>query len=203
MSLIPRALVFDLGKVLLDFDYGIAARALSSRCTLPPEQLRGLLDQSSLLHEFETGLLSAQQVFQAFTKASGYTGDYQAFRAAFADIFTEIPPMIALHAQLRARGLPTHILSNTNDIAVEHIRRRFPFFAGFDSYIYSHEVRCMKPRPAIYEALERSAGFAGADLLYIDDRPENIEAARTRGWQCILHIDPAVTVREVWTRLAG
>jgi HAD superfamily hydrolase (TIGR01509 family) len=198
---LPKAIIFDLGKVLLDFDYGIAARTLAPRTRIGETAIRGLLDQSPLLHEFESGKISAAELYATFVKESGFTGSLADFRAAFGDIFTEIPSMIAMHAELRAAGLPTHILSNTNDIAVEHIQQRFPFFAGFTSYIFSHEVGAMKPKAPIYEALERSAGFTGTDLLYIDDRSENIDAAIARNWQCILHHDPAATVAEVWRRL--
>jgi|GEM_PF-72223 len=198
---IPKAIIFDLGKVLLDFDYGIAARTLAPRTRIGEQGIRGLLDQSPLLHQFESGKITANELYATFVTESGFTGTLADFRAAFGDIFTEIPAMIALHAELKAAGLPTHILSNTNDIAVEHIQHRFPFFAGFTSYIFSHEVGAMKPMAPIYEALERSAGFSGADLLYIDDRAENIDAAIARNWQCILHHDPAATVSEVWRRL--
>lgn len=193
----PRAVVFDLGKVLLDFDYGIAAQAMAAHARLDAAAIRRLIDQSPLLHRYETGHLDTAQLFEEVVRVTGFAAGLDTFRAAFADIFSEIPPMVALHADLRAAGIPTHILSNTNDVAVHHIRARFPFFATFDSYIFSHEVRSMKPAPPIYDALEASAGFKGPDLLYIDDRAENIEAAQARGWRCILHHDPAATVREV------
>ena len=63
--------------------------------------------------------------------------------------------------------------------------------------IYSYEVRSMKPAPGIYEAMEAMAGAKGADLVYLDDRLENIEAGAARGWQALLHADPAVTVPKV------
>ncbi len=58
--------------------------------------------------------------------------------------------MIALHAELRGRGVPTYIFSNTNDLAIEHIRRNFPFFKNFVGYIYSYEIGAMKPDARIY-----------------------------------------------------
>lgn len=200
---IPKAVVFDLGKVLINFDYGRAAEALAPLTRIDAASIRQLIDQSPLLNQFETGLISFDQLLAIFTQETGYRGDVKTFHTAFGDIFSEIPPMVELHRQLHARGIPTHVLSNTNEIAVEWVRKGFPFFAHFNSYIYSHEVRAMKPAPAIYEALESSAGFTGPDLLYIDDRPENIDAAIERGWQSLLHHDPAVTIPEVWRRLAG
>jgi HAD superfamily hydrolase (TIGR01509 family) len=104
-----------------------------------------------------------------------------------------MPGTIALHAELRQRGFKTFIFSNTNDLAIEHVRHNFPFFANFDGYIFSFEVGAMKPQPKIYEALETLTGKRGAELIYIDDRPENIEAGAARGWQAILHETPEQT----------
>jgi HAD superfamily hydrolase (TIGR01509 family) len=87
----------------------------------------------------------------------------------------EIKPMIALQAALRADGIPTYIFSNTNGIAIGHIRRRFPFFSRFDGYILSYEVGAMKPSEKIYAAVERATGHAGEAIVYLDDRAENVE----------------------------
>jgi HAD superfamily hydrolase (TIGR01509 family) len=95
-----------------------------------------------------------------------------------------------LHAELRRRGIPTYIFSNTNDLAIEHIRRNFPFFQNFDGYIFSYEVGAMKPEAKIYDALEAMTGRRGTDIIYIDDRLENIEAGAARGWRTILHETP-------------
>ncbi len=193
-SSVPKAVIFDLGKVLLDFDYGLAANALAANCEVSADGLRALLDQSPLLHRYESGSITTAEFFSEFVARSSYTGTLSAFWAAFGDIFTEIAPMIALHRQLVSGGMPTFIFSNTNEIAVGHVRAKFPFFAGFSGYVFSHEVGCMKPGPKIYEAVEAVTGLRGPDLLYIDDRAENIEAGDRRGWQTILHHDPAATV---------
>ena len=98
--------------------------------------------------------------------------------------------MIELHAELRWRGFKTYIFSNTNDLAIEHIRRNFSFFKNFDGYIFSYEVKAMKPDAKIYEALEAMTKKSGAEIVYIDDRLENTEAGAARGWRTILHESP-------------
>lgn len=187
----PSAVVFDLGKVLLDFDYAIASRRLAPQSGLTPAEMLRHLDYSPLLFRYETGTVTREEFYADIVRHTGYTGSLAEFSAAFGDIFTEIPVMIALHAELRRRGVPTYIFSNTNDLAIEHIRRQFPFFAGFDGYIFSHEVGAMKPQPQIYEALEVLCGRRGRELIYLDDRLENVEAGAARGWQVIHHADPA------------
>ncbi|HEV2695126.1 MAG TPA: HAD family phosphatase [Verrucomicrobiae bacterium] len=186
-------IIFDLGKVLVDFDYSIAARKIAARSTRSPQDLHAFLGASPLLIGYETGDLTREVFFEAIRENVGFNGDLKEFGGYFADIFSEIPAMIALHAELRESGFKTYIFSNTNDLAIEHVRRNFPFFSKFDGYIYSYEIRAMKPNPAIYEAMEKMTGRSGADMIYIDDRPENIEAGAERGWRAILHETPRKT----------
>ena len=189
----PSVIVFDLGKVLVDFDYSIAARRISARSKMSFEELGRYLLKTDVLVRYETGLISREEFFAEVCQTTGFAGTIAQFGGFFADIFTEIPPMIELHAALRRKGFPAYIFSNTNDLAVAHVRNNFPFFSNFDGYIFSHEVRSMKPDAKIYEALERMAGRRGSELLYLDDRPENVEAGGKRGWQTILHETPEKT----------
>lgn len=186
--MIPQVVVFDLGKVLVDFDYGISARKFAARGTMSAAAIQRFVDHSPLLYRFETGLLTNEQFFQELQKTIGFRGDFGEFTRIFADIFWPIAPMVTWHQRLREHGLPTYIFSNTNELAVTHIRRQFPFYSRFDGYIYSYAVGAMKPDAKIYEALEALAGRRGAEILYLDDRLENIEAGRARGWQVIQQV---------------
>ena len=182
-----KAVVFDLGKVLVDFDYGIAARALAARSRVPVEEVRHVIDQSQLLVTYETGKLATRVFYNQVCEATGFCGDIDEFGRLFGDIFTPVDEMIELHARLRAAGLATYIFSNTNELAVAHIRKTFPFFSNFDGYIYSFEEGAMKPSAVIYEAVERRAGCSGNSILYIDDRLENVATGRERDWSVVHH----------------
>jgi len=177
----------------VDFDYSIAGRRIAARSKLSAAEVQEFLDHSPLLYRYETGLMTRQEFFDRVREHTGFQGDIGEFGAFFADIFTEMSDMTALHAALRSQGVPTYIFSNTNDLAIEHIRRNFPFFAGFDGYILSYEVGAMKPTAKIYEELEKLTSCRGAGILYLDDRQENIDAGAARGWQTILQVDPAQT----------
>lgn len=194
---VPQAVIFDLGKVLLDFDYSIAARALCPGSAFEPEEFKRVVDQSPLLHRFESGELTNEEFYFEVRDLTRYPGTFAEFAAAFGDIFAEIQPMISWQQELRLRGIPTWIFSNTNDLAVGHIRERFPFFHGFDGYVLSHEIRAMKPLAASYEAIERQTGRQGGELIYLDDRWENIAGAQQRGWRTVHHTDPAESIRVV------
>ena len=191
---VPSVVVFDLGKVLLDFDYGIAAAKLARRGQLTAPQVLQTLSQSPLLHRFETGLTTKEQFAVEVCAACGFSGTVDEFYDAFADIFTEIRPMTALHGALRAKRIPTCIFSNTNGVAIGHIRQRFPFFAHFDHYILSYEQGVMKPDAAIYAAVERALGLTGEAIVYLDDRGENVEGGLVRGWRALLHETPEKTI---------
>jgi HAD superfamily hydrolase (TIGR01509 family) len=183
-------IIFDLGKVLVDFDYTPAARKIAARSAKSPTDLHAFLGGSPILQAYESGRLNRQQFYEAVSQAIGFRGDLQEFGGYFADIFTEMPGTIALHAELRRRGYKTYIFSNTNDLAIEHVRRNFPFFKEFEGYVLSYEIGGMKPHPEIYAAMETLTGRSGGDLVYLDDRPENIAAGLARGWRAILHESP-------------
>jgi FMN phosphatase YigB (HAD superfamily) len=183
----PKIVVFDLGKVLVDFNYSIAAHKIAARSAMPQDGIYSFIGSSDITVKYEVGLFTRGEFFEQARQAIGFHGTFEEFGEFFGDIFTAIPPMIELHAELRRRGVPTYIFSNTNDLAVEDIRRNFPFFKNFDGYIFSYEVGAMKPDAKIYEALEKLAGRRGAEILYIDDRPENVAAGAARGWRTILH----------------
>jgi len=102
--------------------------------------------------------------------------------------------MIEIHRQMRAQGTPTFILSNTNDIAIGHIRRRFPFFANFDGYVFSYEHGCLKPDPKLYEVLEGLARAKGPEILFLDDKEENLVTGAARGWHVIHHQSTEATL---------
>ncbi len=186
-------IIFDLGKVLVDFDYSIAAGKIRARSASAPADADLFAGLASLLADYETGLITRGRFFAAVRDAVGFQGSPAEFGDYFAKIFAPIAPMIELHAALRQAGYRTYIFSNTNDLAIEHVRQDFPFFQNFDGHILSYEVKAMKPQPAIYEAMEHMCGNKGDDLIYIDDRPENIAAGAARGWRTILHESPEKT----------
>lgn len=191
-----RAVVFDLGKVLVDFDYTVAARKVAAQCRMSPEEIYSFMAHSPLLPRYETGLLTTDQFFHEICAVTGYRGGAEEFADTFGDIFTAIEPMIDLHARLRRRGMPTCVFSNTNELAVRHIRRHFPFYAQFDAYVLSYEQGFMKPQAGLYEVVERKTGRQGGELLYIDDREDNLATAAARGWQVILQESPDKTLAQ-------
>jgi HAD superfamily hydrolase (TIGR01509 family) len=190
---VPSVVVFDLGKVLVDFDYSIAARRIAARSNMTIQQIAQYINQSSIFVEYELGTVTTQQFYAEICRVAGFHASLAEFSEFFADIFFPIEPMVQLQATLRQRGLPAYIFSNTNELAVEHIRRNFPFYANFDGYILSYQHGAMKPDARLYEVVERQSAHRGAEILYLDDRPENVAAGAARGWQVILQETPELS----------
>jgi FMN phosphatase YigB (HAD superfamily) len=194
----PEVAVFDLGKVLVHFDFSIAARKLAAHChETTAEAIQKFIDHSPLLFRYETGLIPKEQFYKEICSGTGYRGELEEFCFAFSAIFSPIEPMIEMHARLRAKEVPTFIFSNTNDLAVAYIRKHYPFFGNFDGYVLSFEHGAMKPDHKLYEVVERMTGRKSSQILYLDDRLDNIETGRARGWQTIHHIDPTVSIAVV------
>ena len=189
----PRAVVFDLGKVLVDFDYGKSARRFAARCRATPAEVENLINHSPLLFRYETGRMTRKQFYEEVSATTGFGGGEEEFAAIFSDIFEPISPMLEIHSALRKSGLPVYIFSNTNDLAIEHIRRSYPFFSEFDGYVFSYEHGAMKPETKLYKVVERMTAQRGAQILYLDDRAENVAAGVARGWRTVLHETPQKT----------
>jgi FMN phosphatase YigB (HAD superfamily) len=188
--IIPKAVVFDLGKVLVDFDYSIAARRIAARGKMSLLEIVAYINRSPLFHEYESGRVTTQQFYDEIRGVTGFRDGLVEFSDCFADIFTEIEPMVQLQTELQQRGMSTYAFSNTNELAADHIRRSFPFYSKFDGCILSFEHGAMKPDARLYEVVERQSGRREAEILYLDDRPENIAAGAARGWQVILQESP-------------
>ena len=101
------AIVFDLGKVLVDFDYSIAARKIAARSSKAPEDLHAFLGSLPVLVKFERGQLSRQEFFGEIKNLTGFRGELAEFGNHFADIFSAIPPYSESWARRSFRACST------------------------------------------------------------------------------------------------
>jgi putative hydrolase of the HAD superfamily len=99
---------------------------------------------------------------------------------------TQNPAMLAWQEQLKQRGLLTAILSNMGDNVLANIEREFAWIHRFDVLVWSFQLHMAKPDPAIYLHTLKELGVEPAEMLFLDDKIENIEAARALGIQAIL-----------------
>ncbi len=112
-----KAVAFDIGKVLLDFDYSILVRKLTPQTRWNVSELNIYLNQSPLLARYESGEIGSSKFFRQIKEETGFRGSETDFAALFEDIFTPISGMIDMHRQIVRAGMPTFTFSNTNEMA--------------------------------------------------------------------------------------
>lgn len=175
-----QAIIFDIGNVLLRFDFQLALDKLAHHCTPASETILHLIEPVKAAYE---GGRMERADFQAQVREIlRYTGSDADFISAWEDIFTENTPMVEAVRQLHGT-LPLYLLSNTSDIHLEFVRRQYPFFSCFQDGVYSYLARASKPEPEIYEIARQQFGVEPSHTLFVDDLLPNIEAAAAVGFQ--------------------
>ncbi len=175
-----RAFLFDIGNVLLKFDFNIAFRKFAERGDLSdPVDVMAALDQVKV--PYEDGQIDRAAFIRGAFDVLRYRGTEAEFVSAWREIFVPNDPMFALVEKLHGR-FPLYLLSNTNDIHRDYFFRQYPVFQRFTAGVYSHEARASKPNRAIYETAVRQLGLEPASTFFIDDLLPNIETARALGF---------------------
>jgi FMN phosphatase YigB (HAD superfamily) len=189
------AVCFDLGKVLLHFDWQLMLDHVAEKSPLTPKEIMRLLLGDPQVLTYETGGITSAKFFAHLKKLLKYKGTAKELRDAFSKIFTPLPEHIAL-AALLAPHYPLAIISNTNEAHIVHAEATYSFFSLFPVRIYSHQVKALKPDRAIYQAAQAAlGGIDPLEMLFIDDIEANVLGAVQLGWQTI-HLRPGVDLRE-------
>ena len=188
--------IFDIGWVLVH---------------LAPEPLLALLRRHGAevhrleevtgrieLHEHESGRLDGAGLVANIARLAPREPAHADVAAAWIDMFDPQPAMFALAEQLRARHR-VFLLSNVGDLHWAELRRRFRLHELGEDVIASFEAGVMKPHEGIYMQAEGRFTLDPAQTVFIDDRLENIEAVRRRGWHGIVHQHHDTTVEALRT----
>jgi 2-haloacid dehalogenase len=192
-----RAVVFDLGNVLVSIDYERALKRLRPLSRRQASDLLAAIAGSPHLTRFETGETDVLQFTSALSRELGVTAPHEEICSILCDMFAPDPEMTAAYEAIRANGLPTYIFSNTNALHFDFIRASYPVLSQCDGFFLSFELGVMKPAPGAYAHVEAGTGCSRSEILYVDDRLENVKAAAARGWRAIHHVSPRATVREL------
>jgi glucose-1-phosphatase len=178
-----RAVIFDLGRVLLDFDHLIAARKIAGHTKKTPEEIFNLFFDSELTRSFEEGKIGPVDFFGKVKEMLNLSLTYEEFVPIWNEIFFYTPANRSVHAL--AQGLRkkyrTAVLSNINILHFTYIKETFPVFGAFDNVITSYEMKATKPDPAIYTKALEIIGAKPGEVFYTDDRPELVASAQGMG----------------------
>jgi putative hydrolase of the HAD superfamily len=169
---VTRTIIFDLGQVIVPFDFQRGYAAIAAECVHPPEEIRRRLRETGLVLPFEEGKVAPGEFVRRVTEALDLQVSYERFCEMWSSIFlpeTLIPEAMVASLHDRYRLL---LLSNTNVIH---------FMRHFDHCVLSYEVGAMKPAPEIYREAVAKAGCSPGEIFFTDDIAMNVEAAREHG----------------------
>lgn len=176
-----KAVIFDLGRVLVNFDFKRGYRALEGHCSYAAAEIPKRLSTGNLVQRFETGLIEPHDFVTEMSGVLGLTMDYPQFCGIWSSIFTEtlVPESMLEGLAARYRLI---LLSNTNAIHFEGLRETHRhLLRHFDSLVLSYEVKAMKPQPEIFHAALERAGCRPEECFYTDDIADYVQAAKEFG----------------------
>ena len=178
-----RTVVFDYGMVLSLPPNPLAQAELRRITGLSQEGLERYYWTDR--HAYDRGELTGIGFWQKLVSDAGLSHSAEEIAQLNhwdARMWTSAnPTMLRWHRQLKQYGLQTAILSNMGDSVLESIVESFSWIEHFDVLIWSYQHNLAKPEPAIYELLLERLGTAPEETLFLDDKLENIEAARHLG----------------------
>jgi len=176
------ALIFDMGNVVIAFDWQEAESRFLARSRKGTKLLREELKE--LIASFEVGEIS-QEVFVAIaTRTIGFQGDEREFIAIWNSVFRPNPPMERIVRRLTT-NFPLFLLSNTSEPHLEYLQRNFEILEQFVDGVYSFRAKCAKPDQKIFQVAVKQFGVTPETTLYIDDLAANVRSALDLGFRSI------------------
>ncbi|MET8361586.1 HAD family phosphatase [Micromonospora sp. NPDC005171] len=191
-------LIVDLGGVLFRFDHAHRLDRLARACGLPPGQVDALLWGSAFSADCDQGRYGSAAEVRAHIRATvGFGGTDDELDSAWCSAYQPDSAVLDVIDRHRA-DLPCAVFTNNGPLEEEALTRRYPdMFAGFDQVFFSHRLGHRKPDPAAFAAVATRLGATGHDIVFVDDSPANVAAARTAGWRAIPFRGPNDLVQEL------
>jgi FMN phosphatase YigB (HAD superfamily) len=176
-----QALLFDLGKVLIDFNFETGVKTLHASCPISRDRLEEVLWDKTWIRRYERGEISTGEFHAYLCERAKLQMELAEFRRTWSSVF--LPDPIVSEALLAALGAkyPLILVSNTNEAHVEFIRTKYRVLDYFDHHVFSYKVGSLKPDAKIFEHAIAASGCEPETLFFTDDREENVFAARKLG----------------------
>ena len=176
-----EAILFDLGRVIVDFDMNPTIETLTGNSPLERRRFEEILWDTGWIRRYERGEVSTRDFYDFLRRDAGLEMAYEDFYPCWAEVFQ--PELIVSEDLLAAlsRRYPMGLVSNTNEAHAEHIRVHYGVFEHFDHHILSYQVGSLKPDRKIFECAIEAMGKEPERLLFIDDREENVSAGSQLG----------------------
>ena len=185
----PEAVIFDIGNVLIEWQperyYDRTIGSARRKKMFATVDLHGMNDKVDLGGHFTDTIYATAEAYPEFRAEIRDWHDNWIQLAA-----PVIDHSVRLLRALRAKGVPVFALTNFGIQSFDYAQTQYPFLTEFDRRYISGHMGVIKPDPRIYEMLEADCGIAPQALLFADDRQDNIDMARSRGWQVHLFEGP-------------
>ena len=176
------AIVFDLGKVLIPFDYAHAINKLNQiEEGLGTKFIEFYKSNYNFHRDFERGKISESEFVNKMLEIVEHKIDAETFKKYYADIFTVNEDVVSLLPELK-KNYKMFLLSNTDSIHQKYGWQKYEFLKYFDKLILSHEVGAVKPEEKIYREVEKASGVSSEEHFFIDDIEDYVNAAIGLGW---------------------
>lgn len=195
-----KTVIFDLGKVLIPFDFSRGYQAMEKLCDYPAAEIRKRIASTDMVNRFETGLVEPRDFVEQLSGILNLRVGYDGFCEIWSSIFLPhalVPESVLEGLHRRYRLL---VLSNTNALHFAMVRQCYPLLRHFDDFILSYEVKAMKPDPAIYRAAIARAECRAEECFYTDDIAEYVEGARKEGIDAVQFVSGEQLERELAAR---
>jgi FMN phosphatase YigB (HAD superfamily) len=187
-----RNIVFDVGWVLVRLNYDPMVNFLRARGAEVSD--RNSVLARVQLDDHESGRLHGHGLLEQLAGLAPQPVSLEEIHARWVSVFELEPAMVDLAHRLSER-YRVFLLSNIGDIQWAHLSREYRLHAIGEGALPSFLAGVMKPHAGIYAEAERRFALEPAATLFIDDRADNIEGARARGWCGIVHQGYPSTVR--------
>lgn len=180
------ALLFDLGRVVLDIDFSKAIACWAEHAGLKPEAIvaRYVRDEAYRLHE--VGKISDEDYFQSLRSSLGIGISDAQFLEGWNAIFAGEMPDIAELLPRAAKQVPLYAFSNTNRPHVDHFSKEYADLLGHFRELYlSSSIGLRKPDAEAFDHVVAAMGVPANRIVFFDDLAENVEGARARGLMAV------------------
>jgi HAD superfamily hydrolase (TIGR01509 family) len=186
-----RAIIFDIGRVLVRVDVARAMQGLASGSALSPSELWTAIEKDPRWPDWQEGRIAPRDWYLHLNKRLGGNLTFEQFTEVWNRALDPIPIQEDAFIEKLSKLYRLALLSNTDPIHVRHMEASYSFFSFFPTRIYSCSVGASKPNPLIYREALRALKVQAQEAVYIDDIPAYVEAAQRLGMAGIQFQSPA------------
>jgi glucose-1-phosphatase len=186
-----RAIIFDIGRVLVRIDVAQAMQGLAAGGSLSPSELWTAIEKDPRWHDWQEGRISPRDWYLHLAKRFGTHLTFEQFTEVWNRVLDPTPIHEDAFFEKLSKRYRLALLSNTDPIHVRHMEATYSFFAFFPARIYSCAVGASKPDPIIYREALRALKVQAQEAVYIDDIAAYVEAAQRLGMGGIQFQSPA------------